>query len=99
MERCPANGAEEDVLVPDNVVALRIAHGRGSIAATAGLVKQNRAVLALQGRDQVERGGRRGHAQNIAIHVTSPVKWTGARSAALRSIGVLKRSRGPCCCS
>src|SRR5215218_2021700 len=88
MERRPADGAEEYVLVPDNVVALRIAHGRGSIAAAAGLVKQNRAVLALQGRDQIERGGRRRHAQNIAIHVTSPVN---VDRSAIRSAPVHRR--------
>jgi hypothetical protein len=61
--------AEQDILVADDEIPLGIAHGRGTVTAAARLVKQHRAMLIPQGRNQIER--RRGcrHAWNaIVIH-------------------------------
>ena len=50
--------AQQDILVADQKISLGEAHGGGAVAAAAGLVEEQRAVLGLEFRDQA--GGRLG---------------------------------------
>ena len=57
VDRRAADLAEFHVPVAEDEVALRITHGRGAVAAAAGLVEQDRAVLGGQFADQGQGGG------------------------------------------
>jgi hypothetical protein len=61
VERRAGDAAPLLVAVADDEVVLRIAHRRGAVAATAGLVEQHRPVPFAQPLDQRLGGGRGEH--------------------------------------
>jgi hypothetical protein len=59
--------AQLDVVIAQQEFPARIAHGRGAVAAAAGLVKQNRTMISDDGAQKLYRfrcrgDGRVGHA-------------------------------------
>jgi 2-polyprenyl-6-methoxyphenol hydroxylase-like FAD-dependent oxidoreductase len=66
-ERRAADLAHLHVVVADQEVALSIAHGRGAVAAAAGLMEHRRSVVVDDFVDQVERRGRCGHSSHITF--------------------------------
>ena len=73
-----ADLAHLHVIVADQEVALGVTHGRGAVAASAGLMKHHRSVVGDDFIDQVERRGRCGHSS----HVISPISDGGAGTPA-----------------
>jgi hypothetical protein len=49
-----AECADEHVFIPDHEIAARIAHRRAAIAAAPGLVEHQIAMLAVEGRDEID---------------------------------------------
>ena len=77
VERAAFQVAQQHVGAAHHEFAQRVAHGRAAIAAAAGLVKHQRAVLGPQRGDQV--AGRVGgdHARRGFGHGVSPVARCG----------------------
>src|SRR6476646_8008157 len=68
VERCATDITQQSVIVTDDEIPLRITHRCTAVAASAGLVKHQIAVLLAQGGDQCSCGVSRGDAQDLLGH-------------------------------
>src|SRR5665647_882578 len=74
VKRYSANPTQFDVCAAQIELSIRIAHRCAAIAAAAGLMKHEFAVLGLQFINQRERGFCRRYACNNCIHKANSIK-------------------------